>query len=142
MLTEAQASDPALGSDPLGAFVRKMLDAPSSADPDWGADRMAVVQCAASAIIKDIPPSDRQSMNESIAARHFTPAGRAAFLKWFSPQVIHGPIIDGSSASGGVLHYKDGTPVDLATENANALRIHQNALSICPELVQKYPGTF
>jgi hypothetical protein len=139
------ASTPAAGQFPnLEAVAQAGLAGTADIYPDEV--RGKLVECAAHAIVADIPQSDQERMLAAVNSRSIGPDEDALFRKWFGMSFAHGPIKepkpgDGSTSAGGVLHYADGTPVP-PSDPANLARVRANASRYCPELVDRYSRFF
>jgi hypothetical protein len=104
--------------------------------------RDKLVNCAAHAIVVDIPQSDEERMLAAINRGKIGPEDDLLFQKWLVTTYIHGRILepkidDPSSYAHSKLHYEDGTPV-APTDPAFKTRIKANMARYCPALADQY----
>jgi hypothetical protein len=143
--TPPTASTPAPGRFPnLEAVAQAALR--DSADLYPVAVRDKLVNCAAHAIVVDIPQCDEEQMLAAANRGSIDPDADLLFQKWFGISFIHGAIVkptigNPSSYAGGTLHYADGTPV-ASEDPALVTKVKANAARYCPALADQYARYF
>jgi hypothetical protein len=108
--------------------------------------RDKLVNCAAHAIIVDIPQSDEERMLAAANRGSIGPEDDLLFQKWLGVSVIHGAIVkptidEPSTYAGGTLHYADGTSV-APPDPTQVTRVKENVARYCPALADQYAQYF
>lgn len=109
---------------------------------EWG----NIAGCLGPSLVRGIPAGDQAAMLRAVNAGKMPPDVDALFSEWMGVSPARGQPVkpdptDPATFAGGKLHYADGSPVaDVTPENST--RVQQNAQTICPDLVSKYPEIF
>lgn len=115
---------------------------PGYSSGEWG----NIAGCLGPSLVRGIPAGDQATMLKAVNSGKMTPEADALFGKWMGVSPARGQPVEPdptnpATFAGGKLHYADGTAVaDVTPENST--RIQQNAETICPDLVDRYPEIF